>query len=142
MDEADPRSEFLQQVEEDLEKASRAAGRYRSQYRRMAVGGVLSASLAAVLTGGAAAGGPELADAVGGWRLVCTVAAVAAAVAAALAGLQERLRTPENVAAAETCVAQLNALRFALRTGEGDLDARRTEYREILRNHSKFMVTP
>ncbi len=139
MDHDDAREEFLEQVERDLRAASRTAARYRRQYRQMAIGGVVSGGVAAALTGSVAAGGPPLADAMGGWRLVCTIAAVAAAAAAILAGVQERLRTPDHVAAADSCVGQLTALRFALRTGAEDLEAHRTEYREVLRSYSRYL---
>ncbi len=139
MDEKDARREFVEQVERDLQAAARSAARYRRQNRQMAIGGVVSGGIAAALTGGVAAGGPNLADAVGGWRLVCALAAVAAASAAILAGIQERLRTPDHVAAADTCVGQLTALRFSLRTGEADLEAHRSEYREVLRSYSRYL---
>jgi hypothetical protein len=136
---SDPQSEFLKQVEEDLHTARRVVARYRRKYRRLVIGGVVSGSVAAALTGSVAVGGPALADAMGGWRIVCSLAAVFAATAAALTGIQERMRTPEHVAQADACVAQLTALRFALRTNVTDLDAHQDEYREILRKYTRYL---
>lgn len=140
MDAHDAQKEFLDQVERDLQAATAAAGALRRQYRNLVIGGAISAGLAAALTGTVAAGGPDLAEALGGWRLVCALAAVSAATAAILAGIQERLRTPEHVAGAESCLSKLHALRFALRTGSSDLEAHRQEYREILRHYSRYMT--
>jgi MFS family permease len=140
VDASDAQKEFLDQVERDLQAATAAARSFRRQYRNLAIGGAISAGLAAALTGTVAAGGPDLADAMGGWRLVCALAALFAATAAILAGIQERLRTPEHVAGADACMSQLNALRFALRTGSSDLEAHREEYREILRQYSRYLA--
>jgi len=139
---SDAQAEFLSQVEEDLGAARRVVARYRRKYRRFVIGGVVSGSIAAVLTGSVAAGGPTLADAMGGWRIVCSLAAVFAATGAALTGIQERLRTPEHVAQADACVAQLTALRFALRTGTDgkELKAHEDEYREILRKYTRYLT--
>jgi len=139
VDANDANREFLEQVERDVQAAAAAARGFRRQYRRLAIAGAISGGLAAALTGSVAAGGPALADAMGGWRLVCSLAAVAAATAAILAAIQERLRTPEHVAGADACLSQLRALRFALRTGAPDLDAHRNEYRDILRQYSRYL---
>jgi hypothetical protein len=136
---SDTQAEFLSQIEEDLHAARRVVGRYRRKYRRLVIGGVISSSVAAALTGSVAVGGPALADAMGGWRIVCSLAAVLAATAAALTAIQERMRTPEHVAQADACVAQLTALRFALRTDAKELKAHQDEYREILRKYTRYL---
>lgn len=135
------RDEFIRLVGRDLAAVSKALASYRRQYRLMAIGGVVSGGIATALTGGVAAGGPELADAVGGWRLVCFAAALAAAAATCLAGIQERLRTPEHVANASACAAQLTALQFSLRTGTADLQEHREEYTQLLETYSAYMVS-
>ena len=136
----DPQAEFLKQVEEDLGAARKVVARYRRKYRRLVIGGVVSGSVAAALSGSVAVGGAALADAMGGWRLVCSLAAVFAATAAALTGIQERMRTPEHVAQADACVAQLTALRFAVRTDVTELKAHQDEYREILRRYTRYLT--
>lgn len=45
-------------------------------------------------------------------------------------------------AAADACFSKLNALRFALRTEPSDLETHREEYREILRQYSRYLPGP
>lgn len=135
------REEFEQLVDRDLAAVTKALAGYRRQHRMVAIGGAVSGGVATALTGGLAAGGPDLANAVGGWRLVCFAAALAAAAAAVLAGIQERLRTPDHVASASACAAQLTTLRFSLRTGAANVQVYQDEYKQLLQQYPEYMMS-
>lgn len=140
MSENDAVARLLAIVEADLTRVDQRVAKYRRQNGFLIIGGIVASAVATLLAGGMAAGGPPVADLAGGWRVGCTVVAVAAAMGAVATGLTERLRISEHLANATACGARLGSLRFTLRSSAPDLTRCESEYREILETGRLYLT--
>jgi hypothetical protein len=131
---------LLRIVEEDLARADRRVAAYRRQNGVLIAGGILASTLATLLAGGMAAGGPAVANLVSGWRVGCTIVAVAAATGAVLTALSERLKVSEHLANATAAGAQLGAIRFSLRSSMPDLKQCEEQYRTTLERYRQYLA--
>jgi hypothetical protein len=135
MESADRREAFATTVDRDLDRAEQRVRGYRRNNSLLIIGGLIASTLAAVLAGGMAAGGPEIANTIGGWRIGCTAVAFLAGTATIVTGLHDRLKIGEHLANATACASQLGALRFSLRVQNADLDSCETYYRQTLEKY-------
>ena len=140
MDTPMQRDGFLKIVEEDMRKVERRLKTYRRQNSYLVMGGLIASTLATLLAGGMAAGGPGLANQIGGWRLGCTIVAVAAAMAAVVSGLHDRLKIGDQLANAMACAAQLGALKFSLQVSNPDIKGCEEYYKTIIEKHRYYMM--
>ena len=127
-------------VDSDLEKVERRVKSYRRQNTYLVVGGLIASTLAMLLAGGTAAGGPAVVNQVGGWRLICTIVAASSGMAAVVTGLHDRLKVGDHLANAMACSAQLGALKFSLQFGNADAKSSQDYYRTIIEKYRYYMV--
>jgi MFS family permease len=140
MADAPPIDRLLKVVEEDLVRVDRHAARYRRHNSIIIVGGILASTLATLLAGGMAAGGPPVANVFAGWRIGCAIVAILAAVAAIITALSERFKVSEHLANSSACAARLGSLRFTLRSSAPDLKQSEDQYREILEKYRMYLL--
>jgi hypothetical protein len=126
-------------VEQDLAKVQRRATALRRRHLSFVIAATIASSLAALLAGGMALGGPELANQIGGWRTGCSLAALLSLAATTATTLQDRLRLSEHLASSSACAALLSALRFSLRAGLSDLRQAQEHYRGILEKYNGYL---
>jgi hypothetical protein len=126
-------------VDQDLAKVQKRASALRRRHLSFVISATVASSLAALLAGGMALGGPELANQIGGWRAGCSLAALLSLAATTATTLQDRLRLSEHLANSSACAALLNALRFSLRSGLSDLKQGQEQYRGILEKYDSYL---
>jgi len=108
------RDELLTTVRDALRRAEAYCVRIRPWDSRLSVISIICGALATVLAGGAVAGGKPALDAIGGWRILCTVVAVFTASGTAAGALHKTLQITTRVSSAEKCIARLRALEATL----------------------------
>ena len=134
------RDGMLKIVEEDLRRVEGRVRAYRRQNTYLIVGGLIASTLATLLAGGTAAAGPVIAAQAGGWRLICTIVAMASGSAAIVTGLHDRLKIGDHLANAMACAAQLSALKFSLQLGDADAKNGQEYYKSVIEKYRYYMV--
>lgn len=134
------RQNMLEIVEQELGKVERRVRMYRVQNTYLVVGGLIASTLATLLAGGTAAGGAAFAKQIGGWRLMCTIVAVASGAAAVVSGLHDRLKIGDHLANAMACSAQLGALKFSLQLGDTETKSSEEYYKTIIEKYRYYMI--
>jgi hypothetical protein len=135
-----PLERLLKVVEEDLGRVDRHVLRYRRRNTVLVIGGIVASTLATMMAGGMAAGGPPVANMFAGWRVGCTIVAVLAAIAAVITTLSERFKLAEHLANSTACSARLSSLRFTLRSSTPDLKQAEEQYRDILEKYRPYLL--
>jgi hypothetical protein len=111
---AQKRDELLGKVRDALQRAEAYYRRIRPWDSRLLIISIICGALATVLAGGAVAGGKPALDALGGWKILCSVVAVLTASGTVASSLHNSLQITARVASAQKCIAQLRALDAAI----------------------------
>jgi hypothetical protein len=101
------RDELLNTVRE----ASRRAERYYARTRRsdtlLLIISIICGALATVLAGGTVIGGNRALEAVGGWRILCSIVALLSGSGTVAGALHKSFQITTHLSSAEQCVARL-----------------------------------
>lgn len=108
------RDDLVGVVRDSLRRAELHCAKFRPWDTRLSVISIICGAIATVLAGGAVAGGKPTLDALGGWKVLCSVVAVLTASATASSSLHKSLRVSDRVTNAEQCIARLRALEASL----------------------------
>lgn len=123
-------------VRDALRRAEAHHSRCRPWDARLSIISIVCGALATVLAGGAVAGGKPALDALGGWKILCSIVAVLTASATAASSLHKSMRVSDRVANAEKCIARLRALDAALVTGGLPPDEALKLFQRIAEDHA------
>ena len=140
MGDNEQRDEIRHIVEQALQKAERVLRSYRRRDSTLIIAGLLGSTLGALLAGGMAAGGPDLANQIGGRRLGCSLIAIFSAIAAITSGIHKHFKTSEHLGLALSCVSQLSGLKFSLDVQQIDAREVAGQYRKLLEKYAYYVT--
>ena len=130
------RDELLNAVRDALQRAEAYCGRIRPWDSRLSIISILCGAVATVLAGGAVAGGKPAMDAIGGWRILCTIVALFTASGTAAGALHKTLHVTSRVSNAEKCIARLRALEATLVASDLPADEALQKFHRISEEHA------
>ena len=130
------RDELLGAVQDALHRAEAYCARVRPWDSRLSIISILCGAAATVLAGGAVAGGKPAMDALGGWRILCSIVAVFTASGTAAGALHKTLQITTRVSNAEKCIARLRALEAAIAATDMPADEALQKYQRISEEHA------
>lgn len=110
----DVRTFLATRIQEHLRQVEGKAARLRRVNLRAQTVNLALTTLATLLAGLTAAGGPLVGEGPPAWRWSCGAIAVATAAAGLVAGLHQRLEVPERLARVLSCAGRLRSLGLAL----------------------------
>jgi hypothetical protein len=114
LDKSQQRDELLGTVRDALLRAEFYYVRTRRWDTRLLIISIICGALATVLAGGTVIGGKPALDAVGGWRILCSVVAMLTASGTVAGALHKSFQISTRLSNAEKCVARLRALDVAI----------------------------
>jgi hypothetical protein len=139
-DKSQQRDELLGRVREALRRAEFYCGKARRWDTRLLIISIICGALATVLAGGTVIGGKPALDAVGGWRILCSIVAVLTASGTVAGALHKSFSISTRLSNAEKCVARLRALDLAIAASDlSTTDALQT-FQHISEEHAACLA--
>ncbi len=114
IDKSQQRDELLSTIRDALRRAELYCAKARRWDTRLLVISIVCGALATVLAGGTVIGGKPALDAVGGWRVLCSIVAVFTGSGTVAGALHKSFQITTRLSSAEKCVARLRALDVAI----------------------------
>lgn len=136
----DPRAVLAGRIQEHLRRVERRAARLKRLNVQVIGLNLLFSSVATLLAGVTAAGGPLIGEGGPAWRWTCGIIAVVTAGAAFTTGLQQRFKVPEALARAFACAARLRSLELALQLSRLGPEEIGNEYDQLLTAYPEELV--
>ena len=133
-------SSVVRRIRESLQRVEERAIRLRRRDTWLMVSGVVTSSVATLITGVTAAIGPVVGEGISGWRLACAVGATFAFLSAVTVGLDRRLQTSDRLAAAHQALGRLRFLDIAADTGSRTREEITKEYEEIFKAYPEIVA--
>ena len=134
------RDELLNTVRD----ASRRAERYYARTRRwdtlLLIISIICGALATVLAGGTVIGGNRALQAVGGWRILCSIVALLSASGTVAGALHKSFQITTHLSSAEQCVARLRALDAAIAASDLPTDNALETFQRISEEHAACLA--
>src|SRR4029453_7947726 len=113
-DKSEQRDELLGTVRDALRRAELYCTRTRRWDTRLLIISIICGAAATVLAGGTVIGGQSALQAVGGWRILCSIVALLTASGTVAGALHKSFQIKTRLSNAEKCVAQTRALDAAI----------------------------
>ena len=110
IDRSQQRDELLNTVRDALRRAERYYARTHRWDTLLLIISIICGAVATVLAGGTVIGGQPALDAVGGWRILCSIVAVFTASGTVAGALHKSFQITTRLSDAEKCAAGLRAL--------------------------------
>jgi hypothetical protein len=101
---------------------------------------IICGAVATVLAGGAVVGGAPALNALGGWRILCSIVAVLTASGTATGALHKTLQITTRVSNAEKCIARLRALDATIAASDLPTDDALEMFRRISEEHAACLA--
>jgi hypothetical protein len=140
LDKSQQRDELLGTVRDALRRAEFYYAKTRRWDTRLLIMSIVCGALATVLTGGTVIGGKPALDAVGGWRILCSIVAMLTASGTVAGALHKSFQITTRLSNAEKCVARLRALDVAITASDlSTADALET-FRHISEKHAACLA--
>jgi hypothetical protein len=133
---AQKRDELLGAVRDALQRAEAYCGKIRPWDSRLSVISILCGAIATVLAGGAVAGGKPAMDALGGWRVLCSMVAVFTAAGTTAGALHKTLQITTRVSSAEKCISRLRALEATIAATDSPAEEALQKFQRISEEHA------
>jgi len=136
----DTRMLLIDRIQEHLQRVERRVGRLRRVNVRVITLSLVLSTVATLLAGLAAAGGPLTGEGTSAWRWTCGLIAVVTAGAALATGVHQRFQIPENLARALACAGRLRSLDLALRLARLPPEEVGHEYAELIATYPEELI--
>lgn len=134
------REEILKLVREGIYKTESYAKKYKKLDMWLLITSIVLSTLATVLAGGTAAGGKPVMEALGGWRVVCSIVAAFTAVGTISSTLHKAFQVTNHLAAAVACISKLKSLELTITVTEKEPSEVTEAYKQILVEHPEFLT--
>ena len=133
---SEKRDELRSTVRDALRRAELYCATTRRWDTRLLIISILCGAAATVLAGGTVIGGKPALEAVGGWRILCSIVAVFTASGTAAGALHKSLQITTRLSSAEKCVARLRALDATIAASDLPTDNALETFRRISEEHA------
>ena len=134
------RAELLGAVRDALRRAEACCARTRPWDTRLLVISILCGAVATVLAGGAVVGGKPALEALGGWRILCSIVALFTAAGTTTGALHKTLHITNRISSAEKCIAQLRALDATIAVSDLPTEEALGMFRRISEEHAACLA--
>jgi hypothetical protein len=101
---------------------------------------IICGAVATVLAGGAVVGGKAALDAMGGWRILCSIVALLTAAGTTTGAIHKTLQITTRVSSAEKCIARLRALDATVAVSDLPTDQALEMFRQISEEHAACLA--
>jgi hypothetical protein len=134
------RDELLNTVRDALRRAEHYCARTRRWDTLLLIISIICGALATVLAGGTVIGGNRALEAVGGWRILCSIVALLSASGTVASALHKSFQITTHLSSAEQCVAQLRALEAAIAASDLPIDNALETFQRISEEHAACLA--
>ena len=97
-------------------------------------------AVATVLAGGTVIGGQRALEAVGGWRILCSIVALLTTSGTVAGALHKSFQITTRLASAERCVARLRALDAAIAANDLPINNALESFQHISEEHAACLA--
>ena len=97
-------------------------------------------AVATVLAGGTVIGGQRALEAVGGWRILCSIVALLTTSGTVAGALHKSFQITTRLASAERCVARLRALDAAIASSDLPINNALESFQHISEEHAACLT--
>jgi hypothetical protein len=132
--------ELLSTVRDALRRAELYCARTRRWDTCLLVVSITCGAVATVLAGGTVIGGKAALDAVGGWRILCSIVALFTASGTVAGALHKSFQITTRLSSAEKCVAKLRALDATIAASDLPIDNALETFRRISEEHAACLA--
>jgi hypothetical protein len=140
LDKSQQRDELLGTVRDSLRRAEFYYVRTRRWDTRLLIMSIICGALATVLAGGTVIGGKPALDAIGGWRILCSIVAMLTASGTVAGALHKSFQITTRLSNAEKCVARLRALDVAIAASDLSTAGALETFRHISEEHAACLA--
>ena len=134
------RDELRGAVRDALRRAESYCARTRPWDTRLLLISIVCGAVATLLAGGAVVGGKPALDAMGGWRILCTIVALFTASGTATGAIHKTLQFTNRVSNAEKCIARLRALDATIAVSVLPTEEALAMFRQISEEHAACLA--
>ena len=134
------RDELLSTVRDALRRAELYCARTRRWDTLLLLISIICGAVATVLAGGTVIGGKPALDAVGGWRILCSIVAVFTASGTVAGALHKSFQITTRLSDAEKCAAGLRALDAAIAASDLPTENALETFQRISEEHPACLV--
>jgi hypothetical protein len=135
----DVRSFLATRIQENLRRVDGTATRLRRVNVRVQSANLVLTTLATLLAGLTAAGGPLIGEGPPAWRWTCGAIAVITAAAGLTAGFHQRFQLPDKLARALSCAGRLRSLELGLQLSRLTPEEATHEYEQLIASYPEDM---
>ena len=139
-DKSQQRAELLSTVRDALQRAEFYCARTRHWDTRLLIISIICGAIATVLAGGTVIGGSRTLEAVGGWRILCSIVALLTASGTVAGALHKSFQITTRLSSAEKCVARLRALDAAIAASDLPSDDALETFQRISEEHAACLA--
>ena len=139
-DKSQQRAELLRTVRDALQRAEFYCARTRHWDTRLLIISIICGAIATVLAGGTVIGGSRTLEAVGGWRILCSIVALLTASGTVAGALHKSFQITTRLASAEKCVARLRALDAAIAASDLPINNALETFQRISEEHAACLA--
>src|SRR3954453_6332425 len=128
-------TEILRRVQDSLHLAESYVRKFRASNSGLLITNIILGAIVASITGGTAVGGKPVLALFGGWRILCSIAAVLGLLVTISSALLTKLDIAKRLGSAIICVSKLKGLELAMISGNKDSNQAVQEFSQILQEH-------
>jgi hypothetical protein len=139
-DKSQQRAELLRTVRDALRRAELYCARTRHWDTRLLIISIICGAIATVLAGGTVIGGSRTLEAVGGWRILCSIVALLTASGTVAGALHKSFQITTRLSSAEKCVARLIALDAAIAASDLPINNALETFQRISEEHAACLA--
>jgi len=134
------RDELLSTVRDALRRAELYCARTRRWDTGLLVISIICGALATLLAGGTVIGGQRALDAVGGWRILCSIVALLTGSGTVAGALHKSFQITTRLSNAEKCVARLRALDATIAASDLPISNALETFQRISEEHAACLA--
>jgi len=139
-DKPQQRDELLSMVRDALRRAELYCARTRRWDTALLVISIICGALATLLAGGTVIGGQRALDAVGGWRILCSIVALLTGSGTVAGALHKSFQITTRLSNAEKCVARLRALDATIAASDLPISNALETFQRISEEHAACLA--
>jgi hypothetical protein len=139
-DKSQPRDELLRTVRDALRRAELYCAKTRRWDTLLLVISIICGAVATVLAGGTVIGGQSALQAVGGWRILCSIVALLTASSTVAGAVHKSFQITTRLSSAEKCVARLRALDASIAASDLPIGKALETFQRISEEHAACLA--
>ena len=139
-DKSQQRDQLLSTVRDALRRAELYCARTRRWDTLLLIISILCGAVATVLAGGTVIAGQPALEAVGGWRILCSIVALLTASGTVAGALHKSFQITTRLSSAERCVARLRALDAAIAASDLPINNGLESFQHISEEHAACLA--